>query len=159
MPVLPIMERMVGAISTESNKEHVIESASRHVTNVMERFDQQYKSMVTELTTAWGLPQFNHHFEETNNDSRILFPSWSTGTGPNGGKTRALRLCYWKTDNDIRYVMVRAESDDLDEDKLIYFALILGVRKKRTVRLNIDKSKHNPTTLTTFASWFTKLFR
>jgi hypothetical protein len=153
------MERLLGEDSAESNKEHVIESASRHVTNILEKFDPQYDSMVAELTSAWGAPQFNHRPEDTNENSRIMFPSWSSGTGPHRGKTQALRLCYWKNEKSTRYVMVRGESDDLDKEKLIYFALVLGVRKKRVVRLNIDKSKHNPKTLTTFTSWFTKLFR
>jgi hypothetical protein len=55
---ISIIERLLGEESVQTN-EHVIETASRHVSNVEERFSDSFDSLVKEISSVWGAPQFN----------------------------------------------------------------------------------------------------
>lgn len=55
---ITIMERLLAESNVQSN-EHVIETASRHVSNVESRFSENFDSLVRDIRSVWGSPQFN----------------------------------------------------------------------------------------------------
>lgn len=55
---ITIIERLLGESSVQSN-EHIIETASRHVSNVERRFSESFDLLVKEISGVWGSPQFN----------------------------------------------------------------------------------------------------
>ncbi len=64
---IAIIERLLGAESVQSN-EHVIETASRHVSNVESRFSDSFDLLVREISSTWGLPQFNSTVPSTGDE-------------------------------------------------------------------------------------------
>ena len=155
---IAIMERLLGEQSVQSN-EHVIETASRHVSNVEARFSESFDTLVREISSTWGSPQFNstvpgtgdEEEEEGDDDQRSthggngnseqpegerkrrqlrnIVPPWSNGKSKSGGKCKALRLSYWKRTDLIGYVVLRAEFDTVKNVPITY-DLILGARRR-----------------------------
>lgn len=154
---IPILEHLLDEASVNS-KEHVIETASRHVSNVESRLSENFDSLVHEISTIWGAPQFNstvpgsEHEDEEEEDIeeqstsdaggagkqdasrkkkklRNVVPPWSNGTSRSGGQCKALRLSYWKRPDQIGYVVLRVEIDTKKNMPLSY-DLILGARRR-----------------------------
>jgi hypothetical protein len=155
---ITIIERLLGASSVQSN-EHVIETASRHVSNVERRFSESFDLLVKEISSVWGSPQFNSTVpgiddpaEEEEEESqeeqsttaggtgdqgerkkkklRNVVPPWSNGKSKTpGGKCKALRLAYWRRTTMVAYVVLRAEFD-AEKNVPITYDLILGARRR-----------------------------
>lgn len=62
-----ILEKLLDDQSV-SSKEHILDTASRHVSNVEDRFVKSYDSLVREITANWGLPQFNNTVDDNTPD-------------------------------------------------------------------------------------------
>ncbi|CAN5229387.1 hypothetical protein BH10CYA1_BH10CYA1_07930 [soil metagenome] len=155
---ITIIERLLGESSIQSN-EHVIETASRHVSNVERRFSESFDLLVKEIGAVWGRPQFNSTVpgmdepeEEEEEESveepstsiggtgeqgerkkkklRNVVPPWSNGKSKTpGGKCQALRLAYWRRTTMVAYVVLRAEFDT-EKNVPITYDLILGARRR-----------------------------
>lgn len=153
-----IIERLLVESSVQS-KEHVIETASRHVSNVERRFSESFDLLVKEISGVWGRPQFNstvpgmddpeeEEIEESAEEQsttvggtggegerkkkklRNVVPPWSNGKSKTpGGKCKALRLAYWRRTNMVAYVVLRAEFDT-EKNVAITYDLILGARRR-----------------------------
>jgi hypothetical protein len=155
---ITIIERLLGESKVQSN-EHVIETASRHVSNVERRFSESFDLLVKEISGVWGSPQFNstvpgmndpvvEEEEEESADEqsttqgsggdqvrkkkklRNIVPPWSNGKSKTpGGVCKALRLAYWRRTTMVAYVVLRAEFDK-EKDVPITYDLILGARRR-----------------------------
>ncbi len=154
---ITIIERLLGESSIQSN-EHIIETASRHVSNVERRFSESFDLLVKEIGSVWGRPQFNSTVpgmdepEEEEEESieeqsttgggtaepgerkkkklRNVVPPWSNGKSKTpGGKCKALRLAYWRRTTMVAYVVLRAEFDT-EKNVPITYDLILGARRR-----------------------------
>ncbi|MBS2002194.1 MAG: hypothetical protein U0103_00545 [Candidatus Obscuribacterales bacterium] len=154
---ITIIERLLGESSVQSN-EHVIETASRHVSNVERRFSESFDLLVKEITNVWGKPQFNSTVpgmddpveeEEEEEESaeeqsttqggdavrkkkklRNVVPPWSNGKSKTPGCTcKALRLAYWRRTTMVAYVVLRAEFDK-EKNVAITYDLCLGARRR-----------------------------
>lgn len=154
-----------GLLSDESvsAKEHVMETASQHVSNVQERLDGNFETIVRELTVAWGDPEFNTYVEvevppeKPGDETKIkknIVPSWSNGTAKNGGDPKALRLCYWRRDGNTFYVVTRVEMDK-ERDRPLYYEVAIGARKKADMKGNERLRHAKPSVWETIRSWFT----
>lgn len=97
---ITIMERLLAEQTTQSN-EHIIETASRHVSNVESRFSENFNDLVTEIRNTWGKPQFNstvpgedeanEELEEENPESHSEQATTDGGGSESERKKRKLR--------------------------------------------------------------------
>lgn len=138
--VVAILEKLLDD-KTVTFKEHVLETASRHVSDAQTRFEQKFDALVREIGTIWGEPEFNSQIRQepdvaqTSSDEQkkplsTVVPPWCQGTPRNGGRTKALRLAHWKNSDGIMYVVLRTELD-LEKDRPLYYDLILGARRRK----------------------------
>lgn len=141
MSVVALMERMLDVGTIVPVKEHVLESASRHVADVEDKFNEQYDKLVREATIAWGKPEFNNDMSHVR--LKNVMPSWSDGIARNGGESRAQRLCYWRKDGIIKYIVLRTEVND--KDTPIYYDLVIGARRKPIDGIRISSLRHRKT--------------
>lgn len=149
-----IIERLLAENNVQAN-EHVIETASRHVSNVETRFAEAFDAKVKQITNVWGGPQFNstvpglddepeeeeESYDEQATSSggtgegkkrklRNVVPPWANGKSKTpGGKCKALRLAYWRRSNLVGYVVLRAEYDT-EKNVPITYDLSLGARRR-----------------------------
>ena len=64
MSAVTILEKLLGSEQSVTSKEHVLDSASRHVSNVESRFIESFDKLVREISSTWGQPQFNSLVED-----------------------------------------------------------------------------------------------
>jgi hypothetical protein len=139
MSSVVILEKLL-ADDTVKSKEHVIETASRHASDVDKRFEGSFDTIVREITAAWGEPEFNSHIrkeskeqtesgEEKKNLGTIV-PPWCQGAPRNGGIPKALRLAHWRRPEGVSYIVLRTEMDK-EKDRPLYYDLVLGARRRK----------------------------
>jgi len=171
MSAVALLEKLLDDQSVTS-KEHVLDTASRHVSDVENRFIASYESLVNEITRTWGLPQFNSTMEDESQISqeeeeeeepaeqqqttgtgvpgerkrkklRNVVPPWAKGIASSGGDIKAIRLCYWKRPTCIGYVVLRKEIDTKRGIALMYM-IALGVRKRGPEKgRTVEKLRHS----------------
>lgn len=138
-----------------SVREHVVESASPHVSNVKQTFEGKFESLVSEIGKEWGHPIFNSTFDDPDNPKAVA-PSWSVGNPKDGGEAKTLKLSYWKRDNIINYILLRTEVDPQKNNKPLYYEIVIG-GKRRISEGNIKVDglrQQKPTIWGTIRSWF-----
>jgi len=91
---ITIIERLLAESKVQSN-EHVIETASRHVSNVERRFSESFDLLVKEICGVWGSPQFNSTVpgmddpaEEEEEESQEEQATSTGGTGEQGERKK-----------------------------------------------------------------------
>lgn len=137
-----------------SVREHVLENASCHVSNVKQNIEKQYENLVKEIGTEWGYPIFNSTFDDPDNPKAIA-PGWSVGSPKDGGDPKTLKLSYWKRENCINYIVLRTETDPKKNDKPLYYELVIGSKRKLTEHARVDKIRQvKPSVWGTVRSWF-----
>lgn len=150
---VPIMDRLLED-PTVNSREHSLETASYHVSNVKEKFEGQFDQLVREISKDWGLPIFNASFEETPEGKKNNTPSWCVGTARDGGVPKTLRLAYWKREQKLNYLALRTEVDE-EKDRPLYYELVVGSRRRATESINVGKMRHSkPNVWETIRSWF-----
>src|SRR5580658_7550802 len=143
---IAVLEKLLGD-ETVASKEHLMETASPHISNAQQRFEQSFDNLVREISTIWGDPEFNSQI--TKGDDELLpapseepaegeqaepverkernlstvVPAWSRGTARSGGTPKALRLAHWKRPDGLMYVVLRTEID-AKKDRPLYFDLV-----------------------------------
>jgi len=137
-----ILDRLLDEESV-SSKEHTLETASPRIANVQDRFSHTFDEIVKEISVSWGRPTFNNSVagDTASNAEEMLagegdrkplanvVPSWSNGKPKNGGECKAVRLCYWKRNDAINYVVFRIESEKASSKPMNY-ELVLGARRR-----------------------------
>ena len=134
---------------TVTSKEHLLETASRHVDNAQQRFETTFDGMVHEISAIWGEPEFNSQIRkepiqmpnpEPQSESEqktsirkplgTVVPHWCSGTARSGGTPKALRLAHWKKPDGLMYIVLRTEID-AKKDVPLYYDLVLGARRRK----------------------------
>jgi len=165
---IAILEKLLED-DTVTFKEHLLETASRHVDNAEQRFENTFDGIVRDISAIWGAPEFNSQIRKEPNqlpdpeppaadspDSpekkapkkplSTVVPSWCQGTARSGGKPKALRLAHWKKPDGLLYVVLRTEID-AKKDIPLYYDLILGARRrKQEVDQTTEKLRHQKET-------------
>jgi hypothetical protein len=149
---IAILEKLLED-DTVTFKEHLLETASRHVDNAQQRFENTFDGIVRDISTIWGAPEFNSHIRKEPNqmpdpepppaDSQdstqekkpkkplsTVVPSWCQGTARSGGTPKALRMAHWKKPDGLVYIVLRTEID-AKKDIPLYYDLILGARRRK----------------------------
>jgi hypothetical protein len=148
-----ILDRLMEQAGTSESKEHVLEQASYAVDNVQQRLLTNFESLVAEIATDLGTPEFNASTESAGDKSNPM-PSWVMG-GKQAADTskKILRLSYWKRDTGISYVVLRMELDSKDRPK--YYDLVLGARRRtKGEPVKITKLRN---TDTSFMGWIKRM--
>lgn len=148
---IAILEKLLED-ETVSFKEHVLETASTHVSNVQQRFESSFDSYVRDISAIWGEPEFNSQIRKEPNEPppepsaeeepsdngehkkkplSTVVPNWCKGTARNGGEPKALRLAHWKKPDGLMYIVLRTEVDPKKNDRPIYYDLVLGARRRK----------------------------
>ncbi|HEY9785380.1 MAG TPA: hypothetical protein V6D17_08265 [Candidatus Obscuribacterales bacterium] len=136
-----------------NSKEHVLDTASYHVENVRQKFEEKYDGVLKEIESDWGLPIFNSSLEE-HEGKKSVAPNWSNGSARDGGVAKALRLAYWKRESAINYVVLRTEIDE-EKERPLYYEIVLGARRRGSDTVQFSKMRHKPTGIwATIRSWF-----
>lgn len=138
-----------------SVREHVVESASPHVSNVKQTFEGKFESLVSEIGKEWGHPIFNSTFDDPDNPKAVA-PSWSVGNPKDGGEAKTLKLSYWKRDNIINYILLRTEVDPQKNNKPLYYEIVIGGKRRISEgNIRVDGLRQQKTTIWgTIRSWF-----
>lgn len=135
---IAVFERLLDDDSVTA-REHVLESASPHVAKVQDRLEQNFDSIVKEVSLIWGEPEFHGNVPEpeppSEGDSEQkkarpnTIPAWCQGTARNGGASKALRVCYWKRPHATNYIVLRTEIDS-KKNRPIDYSIVLGARRR-----------------------------
>ena len=128
---IAILEHLLDDESLNS-KEHIIETASPKLSNVEGRLQQTFDTMVRDISTIWGDPQFNNRIT-SNEEDKVgnVVPTWSKGTARSGGEPMVLRLAYWKRPGLTCYVQLRTELDKTkDPASPMFYDLVFGSRRR-----------------------------
>lgn len=134
-----------------NSREHVLETASYHVSNVKEQFSNQFERLVTEISSTWGHPVFTCTLDD---EKKIAPPKWSIGEARDGGVPRTLKLTYWKRDGRIDYIALRTEIDE-EKERNLYYEIVIGARRRTGDSVKIEAIRHSkPTFWGTIRSWF-----
>jgi hypothetical protein len=121
-----IFERLLSG--DDQQKEHVLETASPHLSDAQGKLFAQVDKMVGEIGAVFGAPDFSA--TPTPEDKvKTSLPSWSVGTPKNGGTVQTLRLVYWKRPESTFYIVVRTETHP-QKDKKMYYDLVLGAKRR-----------------------------
>lgn len=141
---------------TVSVREHVVESASPHVSNVKQTFEKQYETLVSEIGKEWGYPIFNSTFDDPENPKAIA-PSWSLGSPKDGGESKTLKLSYWKRENIINYILLRTEVDPDKNNRPLYYEIVIGGKRRISDgHAKVESLRQaKPSVWATVRSWFT----
>ena len=139
-----ILEKLLDD-KTVNYKEHVLETASRHVSDAESRFEKKFDDVVHEISAIWGEPEFNSQIRKEPEAQEIqptaegeqpkkalgtVVPQWCQGAPRNGGRPKPLRLAHWKNSDGVLYVVLRTELDQV-KDLPLYYDLILGARRRK----------------------------
>ncbi|HEY9776889.1 MAG TPA: hypothetical protein V6C81_24205 [Planktothrix sp.] len=154
---IAVLEKLLNDESV-NNKEHLLETASPHILNAEQRFEQSFDTIVREISTIWGDPEFNSQIkkgddellpapgeeeeapegeqpqeaaERKERNLSTVVPAWSRGTARSGGQIKALRLAHWKRPDGLMYIVLRTELDPKKNDRPLYYDLILGARRRK----------------------------
>ncbi|MCC7528686.1 MAG: hypothetical protein IT342_09200 [Candidatus Melainabacteria bacterium] len=138
-----------------SVREHVVESASPHVSNVKQTFEKQYETLVSEIGKEWGYPIFNSTFDDPENPKAVA-PAWSVGNPKDGGESKTLKLSYWKRDNIINYILLRTEVDPQKNNRPLYYEIVIGGKRRVSEgNVKVDALRQaKPSVWSTIRSWF-----
>ncbi len=123
-----ILERLLDD-QAQNSKEHVMETASPHLSNVEDRMDKTFDSMVKEISEAFGVPDFANSRPTGEEKMQSVLPKWSDGTPKSGGSPKTMRLSYWKRPEGTFYIVLRTEFDPKKE-RNVHYDLSLGARRK-----------------------------
>jgi hypothetical protein len=147
---IAILEKLL-ADETVTAKEHLLETASPHISNAQQRFEQTFDSIVRDISTIWGDPEFNSSIkkgedellpapgeeseqpengEKKERNLSTVVPPWCKGAPRSGGTPVALRLAHWKKPDGLMYVVLRTEIDP-KKDRPLYYDLVLGARRRK----------------------------
>ncbi len=138
-----------------SVREHVVESASPHISNAKQTFEGKYETLVSEIGKEWGYPIFNSTFDDPENPKAVA-PAWSVGSPKDGGEAKTLKLSYWKRDNIINYILLRTEVDPQKNNRPLYYEIVIG-GKRRISEGNVKVDglrQQKPSLWGTIRSWF-----
>jgi hypothetical protein len=144
--LVAILEKLISDESVPF-KEHILETASRHVTDAEKRFDDKFDNLVREISTVMGEPEFNSHIRkevteapgptgEQKKSLPTVVPPWCQGTARSGGVPKPLRFAHWKKPEGVLYVILRTEIEPAKERPL-YYDLVLGARRRKP---DVDKT-------------------
>ncbi len=142
--------------------EHILDSASRHVTDVDIRTKHSFKNAFDSISIILGKADFNCAVDTQSykNKDLVSMPSWSSGKALNGDSIKTIKLAYWIKENITYYLVLRHEFADKIQ-KPIYFNVSIGFRKMNKRNLaginslkNTDlESPVNQNLLTKIFSW------
>ena len=125
-----ILERLLDD-QAQNSKEHVVETASPHVANVEDRMDLAFDTLVQEITSTYGVPDFANSRSTGEEKIQSVLPKWSEGTARVQGDVKTMRLSYWKRPEGTFYIVLRTEFDP-KKNRNSYYDLSLGARRKST---------------------------
>lgn len=150
---LVILDRLLDQAGTSESKEHVLEQASYAVDNVQQRLLGNFETLVQEISSEIGKPEFNASTVDSEEKSNPM-PSWVVGSKANDASKKILRLSYWKRESGISYVILRMEVDSKDRPK--YYDLVLGARRR--TKSDTGKITKMRSTDTSFLGWVKRMF-
>lgn len=149
---ITILDRLLEQSSTTESKEHVLEQASYAVDNVQQRLLTKFEEIVADVVGAIGQPEFNAS-TEVQEGSRNPMPSWVIGSKGADASKKVVRLCYWRRDGGISFLLMRIELDS--RDRPTYYDLVLGGRRRtRTDSAKITAMRQADTS---FIGWVKRL--
>lgn len=149
---LVILDRLLDQAGTSESKEHVLEQASYAVNNVQQRLLGNFETLVEEISSDLGKPEFNASTVDSEEKSNPM-PSWVVGSKANDASKKILRLSYWKRESGISYVILRMEVDSKDRPK--YYDLVLGARRR--TKSDTGKITKMRSTDTSFLGWVKRM--
>ena len=139
MSMITVLDRLLQQAEINECQEHLIEQAHYAVDNVETKFLARFEELVGEISQSLGQPEFNASFDGSENKNPV--PKWVTSLRRGEVSTKVLRLCYWRREGGMSYVVMRIELDSRDRPK--YYDLVLGSRKKtRTEPMKMDKLRY-----------------
>ncbi len=140
--------------------EHVLETASKHVSEVDRKTKMTFKNTLDSLIYILGKPDYNCSIDTMGykNKELVSLPTWSKGKPSQGDTSKAVKLAYWVKENVTYYLVLRHEFTD-KSNLPIYYNVYLGFRKvnKRNIEgINSLKnaSLENPATPNIFSKIF-----
>jgi hypothetical protein len=150
--MVTVLDRLLAQAETSECQEHLIEQAHYAMENVQQKCLSRFESIVAEISETLGMPEFNASTEGEESKKHPM-PKWVTGSRLGEASSKVLRLCYWKRDTGISYLLLRMQLDS--KDRPTYYDLVLGGRRK--VKADMPKMDKLRTTDTTFVGWVKRL--
>jgi len=148
-----ILDRLLDQAEISQSKEHVLEQASYAVADVQHRLLNNFEGLVEEISSELGKPEFNASTDDGSQEKSNPMPGWVMGGKATDSSQKVLRLCYWKREGGISYVILRMELDSKDRPK--YYDLVLGARRRtKGEPVKIGKLRQ---TDTSFMGWIKRL--
>jgi hypothetical protein len=147
-----VLDRLLSGAEPNATQEHLMEQAHYAVDNVEMKFLQRFEALVSEISEELGPPEYNASTTGGEERSNPM-PKWVTGTNKGDASHKFLRLCYWKREIGISYLLVRMELDTKDRPK--YYDLVLGGRRKiRSDSPKMDRLRNQDTS---FVGWIKRM--
>jgi hypothetical protein len=155
MSTITLLDRLLDQSTTSESKEHVLEQAHYAVDNVQEKMQGKFEVLVQELTSDLGSPEFNAN-TDSEGGAKNPMPSWVLGGKETSNATRKImRLCYWKRESGVSYLILRTELDSRDRPK--YYDLVLGGRRRtRTNTVQMKSLRHVDSS---FMGWLKRMIK
>ena len=128
MSIVTILDRLLEQSTHSESQEHVLEQAHYASQNVEERLLTRFDEMVGDISNALGNPEFNASTDAEDGKQNPM-PAWVMGGKQAADSTRKImRLCYWRREGGVSYLLLRKELDSKDRPK--YYDLVLGGRRR-----------------------------
>jgi hypothetical protein len=145
--MITVLDRLLAQAENSECQEHLIEQAHYAVDKVHQKFLTRYESLVEEISGSLGVPEYNASTD--GEERKNPMPKWVTGTRLGEASSKVLRLCYWKREGGISYLLLRMELDS--KDRPTYYDLVLGARRKQ--KADMPKMDKLRTADTSFVGW------
>jgi hypothetical protein len=149
MSHLSLLDRLLDQSSISESKEHVLEQMHYALDKVDQKALARYDELVASISNDIGAPEFNASLGLTEG-SKVPVPAWVINSKkPTSASHKMMRLCYWRRETGVSFLVLRQELDS--KDRLKYYDLVIGGRKR--TRTNTNELKNLRKTDSSFVGW------
>lgn len=150
-----VLDRLLAQADTNNESvEHVIEQAHYAVEDVHKKFLVRFEQLIEEISESLGPPEYNASTNADDGGTKNPMPKWVTGSRHGEAASKVLRLCYWKREEGISYLILRMQMDS--KDRPTYYDLVLGARRRvRGQPVRVDKMRNHDDT--SFVGWIKRI--